>query len=252
MTAPVLVVVPTYDEAATIEQVLDTVLAQPLDLEVLVVDDASPDGTGRLVEARRATDPRVHVLHRAAKQGLGSAYRAGLRWGVERGHEVLVEMDADLSHDPGALPALVAATANADVVLGSRYVPGGAVANWPRHRLLLSRGGNLWVRLVTGMPLRDATSGLRAFRAPVLEAIGVDGLRSEGYAFQVETALQAWRGGFAVQELPITFTERRHGASKISRAIVLEASWRVLLWGLRGPRRAGSPHPASVRTGTPG
>lgn len=252
MTAPVLVVVPTYDEAATIERVLDAVLSQPLDLEVLVVDDGSPDGTGRLVGARAAADPRVHVLHRAAKLGLGSAYRAGLRWGLERGHEVLVEMDADLSHDPDALPALVAATAHSDVVLGSRYVPGGAVVNWPRQRLLLSRAGNLWVRLATGLPLRDATSGFRAFRAPVLEALDVDGLRSEGYAFQVETALQAWRAGFAVSELPITFTERRHGASKISRGIVLEACWRVLLWGLRRSRRATAPHPDSVRTRTPG
>ena len=252
MTAAVLVVVPTYDERATVEQVLDRVLAQPIDVEVLVVDDASPDGTGDLVAARAARDERVHLLRRPAKQGLGSAYRAGLRWGLDRGHVVLVEMDADLSHDPDALPALVDATSAADLVLGSRYVPGGAVANWPAHRLLLSRGGNLWVRLATGLPLRDATSGFRAFRAPVLEAIGVDRLRSEGYGFQVETALQAWRCGFAVRELPITFTERRHGASKISRSIVLEATWRVLLWGLRGPRHAAGTHPRSVRSASRG
>jgi len=252
VTARVLVVVPTYDERDTIGQVLDAVLAQPLDLEVLVVDDSSPDGTGDLVAARAEVDTRVHVLHRGGKQGLGSAYRAGLRWGLDRGHEVLVEMDADLSHDPDDLPALVGATTGADLVLGSRYVPRGAVVNWPRHRLLLSRGGNLWVRTATGLPLRDATSGFRAFRAPLLEAIGVDALHSEGYGFQVETALQAWRAGFVVEELPITFTERRHGASKISRAIVLEATWRVLLWGLRGPRRAGDPHARSVRSSARG
>lgn len=245
MSAGALVVVPTYDERATIDEVVARTLAHE-GLELLVVDDGSPDGTGRRVEELAADEPRLHVLHRPGKQGLGSAYRVGLRWGLDRGHDVLVEMDADLSHDPDVLPALVAATARADLVLGSRYVPGGGVENWAWSRRLLSRLGNVYVRLLTGVPLHDATSGFRAFRAPVLEAIAVDALRSEGYSFQLETALAAWRAGFVTTEVPITFTERRAGASKISRGIVLEALWRVLRWSLRRGRRPGRTHPASV------
>lgn len=242
-----LVVVPTYNEATTLPEVVTRALAAPVDIDVLIVDDASPDGTGQLADDLAAAHPEVHVLHRARKQGLGPAYRAGLGWGMERGYDVLVEMDADLSHDPAQLADLVAEAAHADLVIGSRYVPGGRIHNWPRHRLALSAGGNRYVQLVTGIPVRDATSGFRAFRRDVLIAIGLSELRSDGYAFQLETALQTWRAGFAIAEVPITFVERRAGASKISRAIVLEALWRVLLWGIKGPRGGGTVHPASVR-----
>lgn len=243
----VLVVVPTYDEIGTIAQVVDRVLASPVHADLLVVDDGSPDGTGALVERLAADEPRLHVLHRSAKSGLGSAYRAGLRWGLDHGAQVLVEMDADLSHDPDALPLLVAATQRADLVIGSRYVPGGGVENWPAHRLALSSGGNRWVRLCTGLPVRDATSGYRAFRAATLEGIGIDHLRSEGYSFQLETALVTWRRGFVTDEVPILFTERRTGASKISRGIIVEALWRVVQWGLQGPRGPSTVHPGSIR-----
>jgi dolichol-phosphate mannosyltransferase len=241
-----LVVVPTYDERGTIAELVHALRGLPDPPAVLVVDDASPDGTGQVADALAAVDPDVEVLHRDRKAGLGPAYRAGLRWGLDRGYEVLVEMDADLSHDPLVLPRLLAATGDADLVIGSRYVPGGGVERWPARRLLLSTAGNRYVRAVTGLPVHDATSGYRAFRRPVLTAIGIDSLRSDGYAFQVETALRAWRAGFAVTEVPIRFVERREGASKLSRRVVLEAIWRVLRWAA-GPRRPPTPHPASVR-----
>jgi dolichol-phosphate mannosyltransferase len=242
-----LVVVPTYDERGTITEVVHALRGLPDAPAVLVVDDASPDGTGQLADALAAADPGVEVLHRDRKAGLGPAYRAGLRWGLDRGYEVLVGMDADLSHDPLTLPRLLAATAAADLVIGSRYVPGGGVERWPARRLLLSTAGNRYVRAATGLPIRDATSGFRAFRRDVLTAIDIDALRSDGYAFQVETALRAWRAGFAVTEVPIRFVERREGASKLSRRVVVEAVWRVLRWAA-GPRRPPPPHPASVRS----
>jgi glycosyltransferase involved in cell wall biosynthesis len=242
-----LVVVPTYDERGTIAEVVHALRGLPESPAVLVVDDASPDGTGEVADALAAADPGVEVLHRDRKAGLGPAYRAGLRWGLDRGYEVLVEMDADLSHDPLTLPRLLAVTAAADLVIGSRYVPGGKVERWPARRLLLSTAGNRYVRAVTGLPIRDATSGFRAFRRHVLTAIDIDALRSDGYAFQVETALRAWRAGFAVTEVPIRFVERREGASKLSRRVVVEAVWRVLRWA-PGPRRPPRPHPASVRS----
>ncbi len=246
MTPRTLVVIPTYNERATLAELVDAALSAPVDVDLLIVDDGSPDGTGELADELAAAHAGVHVLHRPAKSGLGPAYRAGLGWGLERGYDVLVEMDADLSHDPAQLPDLVAATATADLAIGSRYVPGGRIRNWPRHRLALSAGGNRYVQAVTGMPLRDATSGYRAYRRAVLEAIGLAELRSDGYSFQLETALLTWRAGFRIAEVPITFTERRAGASKISRAIVLEALWRVLVWGVTGRRHAGAPHPSSV------
>lgn len=246
MSPRALVVVPTYNERETLPEVIERILSAPVDVDVLIVDDGSPDGTGALADEYAARSERVCVLHRPGKAGLGAAYRAGLGWGLAQGYDVLVEMDADLSHDPAQLPALLAAADRSDLVVGSRYVPGGRIENWPRRRLALSAGGNRYVRAVTGMPVHDATSGYRAFRAPVLEAIGLAGLRSDGYAFQLETALLTWRGGFRIEEVPITFVERRAGASKISRAIVVEAVWRVLAWGLRGPRRAGRRHPASI------
>lgn len=240
-----LVVVPTYNEADTIETVVARALAADPRVSVLVVDDGSPDGTGRLVDAL-AADPRVRVRHRPRKAGLGSAYVEGFTWGLDEGYTALCEMDADLSHDPDDLPRLLDALTGADLVIGSRYVPGGGVVDWPARRELLSRGGNRYVRLMTGLPLSDATSGFRAYRRELVEALDLGSVRSDGYAFQVETALRAWRLGFAVRELPITFTERRHGASKISRAIVREAVLRVAAWGLAGPRRPAGVHPRSI------
>lgn len=251
MTRRTLVVVPTYNERATLAEVVERALKAPVPLDLLVVDDASPDGTGQLAEALARRHPEVHVLHRPEKAGLGSAYRMGLAWGLERAYDVLVEMDADLSHDPGQLAELIADTDVSDLVIGSRYVPGGQVRNWPLHRRVLSAWGNRYVQLVTGIPVRDATSGFRAYRRAVLEEMHLERVRSEGYAFQLETVLWTWRSGFLVTEVPITFVERRAGASKISRSIIAEALWRVLLWGLAGPRQGGDPHPRSVATAWP-
>lgn len=247
-----LVVIPTYNEIENLEQVVREVLARPVGVDLMVVDDGSPDGTGQLADRLAADEPRLRVQHRTSKSGLGSAYRLGLGIGMDEGYDVLVEMDADLSHDPMSLDALIRATSNHDLVLGSRYVPGGGVVNWPWHRRALSAGGNKYVQLATGLPLHDATSGFRAFRRDVLEAIAVRDLRSEGYSFQLETALATWRAGFRVGEVPIIFTERRAGASKISRSIVIEALWRVLFWGLRGPRNPTTVHTRSVAAGNHG
>lgn len=244
-----LVVIPTYDERETLPVLLDKLWTGPADVDVLVVDDSSPDGTGVWAQQQADVTPRLEVLHRPGKQGLGAAYRAGLGWGLERGHEILVEMDADLSHDPSHLPEILAATRHADLVIGSRYVPGGGTSNWPWHRRALSAGGNAYVRLWTGMPLRDATAGYRAFRAPVLHAIGLSEMGSDGYSFQVETALSTHRAGFVIVEVPIMFAERTVGASKISRRIVVEAMGRVVTWGLRGPRSPAGRHPDSVAAG---
>ena len=250
-----LVVVPTYEEHGTLAELVAPVRALALSgtaPDVLVVDDASPDGTGALADTLAAADAGVHVLHRQAKAGLGSAYRAGLRWGLDRGYDALVEMDADLSHAPRELPALVAGLNRADLVIGSRYVPGGDVRQWTAGRIALSTWGNRYVRGLTRLPVHDATSGFRAFRAPVLQAIALDALTSDGYAFQVETALRAWRAGFVLAEVPITFVERREGASKLSRRVVAEAVWRVPAWGvagLAGGRSRRGPHPDSVAAG---
>ncbi|HUH07422.1 MAG TPA: polyprenol monophosphomannose synthase [Egibacteraceae bacterium] len=241
----VLVVVPTYNEALSLERVVTGVLNA--DADVLVVDDGSPDGSGALADRLAAENERVRVLHRPAKAGLGSAYRTGFRWGLAQGFDLLCEMDADLSHDPADVPRLIAAAAQADLVIGSRYVPGGTVVDWPPHRRALSRVGNRYARLATGLPVTDSTSGFRVFRRAVLEAIDLDTIGSEGYSFQIEMALRAWRLGFRISELPITFVERREGASKISRAIVFEALWRILQWGIAGPRRPPQrPHRKSV------
>lgn len=243
--ARVLVVIPTYDERETLPVLLPRVLAETT-VDVLVVDDASPDGTGEWAEQVAASEPRVRVLHRPGKQGLGAAYRAGLGWGMEHGYELLVEMDADLSHDPSHLPAMVAAAEHADLVLGSRYVDGGGTENWPWHRRALSSGGNAYVRLLTGLPVHDATSGYRVFRAAVLDEIDLANLTSEGYSFQLETVLAAHRAGFTIHEVPITFVERTAGASKISRRIVVEAMGRVVGWAAKRPRHPDGRHPRSV------
>lgn len=244
---PALVVVPTYDERKTLPRLLPLILDGPTGVDVLVVDDSSPDGTGEWAEEVAATEPRLHVLHRPGKQGLGAAYRAGLGWGLDRGYDLMVEMDADLSHDPDYLPALLAAATDADLVLGSRYVPGGGTVNWPWHRRALSFGGNVYVRTLTGVPVHDATSGYRVFRRAVLEEIGLADLTSEGYSFQLETVLAAHRVGFVLDEVPIRFVERTIGASKISRRIVVEAMARVLAWAVQRPRHPDGLHPRSVR-----
>jgi dolichol-phosphate mannosyltransferase len=231
----VVVVMPTYDEAATLPTTLARLRDAVPQAHVLVVDDDSPDGTGRLADAIAAEDRAVDVLHRSGKQGLGSAYVAGFRWALERGARVVVEMDADGSHQPEELPRLLQALdgpGGPDLVIGSRWVPGGRVVNWPRHREVLSRAGNTYTRLALGMPVRDATAGFRAFRAPVLAALPLGDVASQGYCFQVDLAWRVIRSGGTVLEVPITFVERAEGRSKMSRAIVREALLRVTLWGV--------------------
>jgi len=235
-TRNVLVVVPTYDEVDNLESVAIRLHAAVPEASLLVVDDASPDGTGQLADGLAAEHPWLHVLHRTNKAGLGAAYVAGFGWAREHGYDVVVEMDADGSHAPEELPRLLTALESADVVLGSRWVPGGRVVNWPRSRELLSRGGNWWTRRMLRLPLCDATGGYRAYRRGVLDALPLAEVASHGYCFQVDLAWRAWRGGWRVVEEPITFVERQRGESKMSRAIVLEALWRVTWWGLRSRR----------------
>lgn len=228
----VLVVIPTYDEVDNVERVVRGVRAAAPAADVLVVDDGSPDGTGDRADALAAADPQVHVLHRQDKAGLGAAYRAGFGWGLPRGYEVLVEMDADLSHQPHQLPAVLAGLdTGADLSLGSRWIPGGAVRDWPRHRRWLSRGGNAYVRLVLGVPVHDATGGFRALRRGTLEVIGIDRVASQGYCFQVDVVRRVAAAGLAIVEVPIEFVERERGYSKMDGAIVAEALWRVSAWG---------------------
>ena len=229
----ILVIVPTYNERDNIESIVARVLQSVPEANLLVADDSSPDGTGKIADELAIADPRVHVLHRPEKAGLGAAYIAGFRWGLERGHDVLVEMDADGSHAPEQLPRLLAALCDADVVLGSRWVAGGTVVNWPKSRELISRSGNLYTRVALGMPLRDATGGYRAYRRGVLESIDLDSVASQGYCFQVDLAWRAARAGFRVVEVPITFADRERGESKMSGSIVREALWRVTQWGAR-------------------
>ena len=243
----VLVIVPTYNEAMNLGDTVARARAAVPEADVLVVDDNSPDGTGRLADELSAADPAVHVLHRQEKDGLGAAYVAGFRWARDRGYDVLVEMDADGSHQPEELPRLLSALRSADVVLGSRWIEGGDVRNWPRSRKLLSLGGNVYTRVALGLPLHDATGGFRAYRRAVLAALPLDGVHSQGYCFQVDLAWQAWRAGFRVVEVPITFVERTLGQSKMSRAIVVEALWRVTWWSLTSRRgHPRSRHPSSI------
>jgi dolichol-phosphate mannosyltransferase len=234
----VLVIVPTYNERENLPLIVARVRAAVPAAHLLVADDASPDGTGQLADHLAADDPNVHVLHRPGKAGLGAAYLDGFDWGTRHGFDVLVEMDADGSHQPEQLPALLERVeAGADVAIGSRYVPGGAVQNWPKHREILSRGGNLYVRLMLAIPTRDATAGYRAYRTTALEKLNLSDVQSQGYCFQVDLTRRAIQAGLRVDEVPITFVERTQGASKMSRAIVAEALWMVTRWGTRG--RAG-------------
>lgn len=226
-----LAIIPTYNEKDNLETIVERLRKSVPSASVLIVDDSSPDGTGAIADRLAATDPQVHVLHRPAKAGLGAAYVAGFDWALARDYDVIIEMDADGSHAPEQLPRLIKALEHSDMVLGSRWVPGGSVEDWPRWRELLSRGGNLYTRLALGIQLRDATGGYRAYRRAVLDKIDYSGARSEGYCFQVDLAWRALRAGFAVTEVPITFAERQHGQSKMSGAIVREALWRVTEWG---------------------
>ncbi|MBU6366259.1 MAG: polyprenol monophosphomannose synthase [Gemmatimonadetes bacterium] len=227
-----LVIVPTYNESENVTRIVPLILRQDPGLEVLVVDDNSPDGTGALADAMAADDPRVHVLHRAAKEGLGRAYLAGFRWALDRAYDYVFEMDCDFSHDPSHLPEFLAAIREADLVLGSRYRGGKVtVVNWPMSRLLLSYAANAYARLVTGLRLWDGTGGFKCFRRSVLEAIPLDRVRSNGYAFQIEMSFRAWKRGFRIAEIPIVFHDRTEGESKMSRRIIREAVWMV--WRLR-------------------
>lgn len=233
-----LVIVPTYNERFNIARLIPAVLAQHPSLEVLVVDDGSPDGTGAIVDAIAATDNRVHVIHRAAKMGLGTAYITGFRWALERKYDLVFEMDADFSHNPDRLPEFLAAIAEADLVLGSRYQNGHVnVVNWPMSRLFLSYAANIYARAVTGLPIFDATGGFKCFRRNVLESIDLSSVKSNGYAFQIEMSFRAWKRGFRLIEIPIVFVDRTEGESKMSKRIVREAVWmvwRLRWWGLTG------------------
>ncbi|HEV8305703.1 MAG TPA: polyprenol monophosphomannose synthase, partial [Gemmatimonadales bacterium] len=223
-----LVVIPTYNESANLPNIVPQVLAQDPRLEVLVVDDNSPDGTGRMADELSRTDARVHVLHREGKLGLGTAYITAFRWALERGYDYVFEMDADFSHDPGYLKDFLKAIADADVVLGSRYLEGRvAVVNWPMGRLLLSYFANVYARWVTGLRIWDLTGGFKCFRRRVLEAIDLSQVRSNGYAFQIEMSVRAWRKKFTLREIPIVFVDRAEGQSKMNRSIVREAVWMV-------------------------
>lgn len=231
MTERVLVVVPTYNERVNVPLIVPAILGQDPRIDVLVVDDSSPDGTGELADQLAAENPRVHVLHRSQKEGLGKAYIAGFRWALDHGYDLIFEMDADFSHDPRFLPTFLDAIQDADLVIGSRYKTGVNVINWPISRLLLSLGANQYARLVTGLPLADSTGGFKCFRRRVLEAIPLERVRSNGYAFQIEMSYLAWRKGFRLKEIPIVFTDRVEGHSKMNRKIVREAVWMV--WWLR-------------------
>jgi dolichol-phosphate mannosyltransferase len=227
-----LVVIPTYNERENLPRLIPSVLEQDARLEVLIVDDASPDGTGAIADELAAQEARVHVLHRAGKLGLGTAYLDGFRWGLARDFDCLFEMDADFSHDPAHLPQFLDAIREFDVVLGSRYLHGRVtVVNWPMGRLLLSYFANIYARKVTGLPIADATGGFKCFRREVLEAIPLDQVESNGYAFQIEMSFRAWKKGFRLGEIPIMFVDRDIGESKMSKKIVREAVWRV--WRLR-------------------
>ena len=228
MAERVLVVIPTYNEATNLLQLIPQVLAQDPRLEVLIVDDNSPDGTGGMADEIARASSRVHTLHREGKLGLGTAYITGFKWAMERSYDFIFEMDADFSHDPRHLPDFLTAIEDADLVLGSRYLQGRVtVVNWPMSRLMLSYLANIYARLFTGLPIWDLTGGFKCFRRRVLEAIDLSQVVSNGYAFQIEMSVRAWRKGFKIREIPIVFVDRTEGQSKMNRAIVREAVWKV-------------------------
>ncbi len=227
----VLVVIPTYNEAENIEEIIKKSLSVSPNVEILVVDDGSPDGTGDIVDKISKENPRVHLLRRPGKMGLGSAYVTGFKYALENGYEWVIEMDADFSHDPKDIPRFLELAKENDLVIGSRYTNGISVVNWPIKRLLLSYFANVYARIVTGVPIKDLTGGFKCFKRRVLEAIDLDGIMSDGYAFQIEMNYHAWKKGFKVKEMPIIFVERRAGKSKMSKRIIWEALW--LVWKLR-------------------
>ena len=229
----VVMVMPTYNEAANLEWIVGRLREVQPEVDVLVVDDGSPDGTGAIADRLAAADPQVKVVHRAEKQGLGAAYRHGFRIALDEGYDVVGEMDADGSHQPEELHRLLAALLEADLVIGSRWVPGGSVVNWPFRREALSRGGNLYVRLLLGIPVRDATAGYRLFRRATLEKIDLQSVRSTGYVFQTDMAYRTLQAGLRVTEVPIEFVERVRGDSKMSGAVARESLQRITAWGLR-------------------
>ncbi len=226
-----LVIIPCYNEVENIRQIIASVLGTNKDLHLLIIDDNSPDGTGKTAEEVALHDPRISVLHRPQKLGLASAYITGFKYAIEKGYDILFEMDADFSHDPKYLSRFLAEIKDHDVVIGSRYIQGVNVVNWPMSRLLLSYGANMYARMITGMPLRDSTSGFKCFRRTVLENIDFSRITSEGYAFQIEVNFLCWKKGFKLCEIPIIFVDRRAGKSKISRKIIVEAMW--VVWKLR-------------------
>lgn len=227
-----LIVIPTYNERENIEKLLRELLALPFDLGVLVVDDNSPDGTGTFVREWAQREPRIHSLHREGKLGLGSAYIKGFKWALaETDAKYIFEMDADFSHDPGAIAEFLERIQEVDLVVGSRYINGITVMNWPLSRLILSVGANIYTRIVTGLPIRDATGGFKCFRREVLQALPLDAIRSDGYSFQIEMNYHAWKRGFRIHEMPIVFVDRLVGTSKMSRRIIWEAAF--LVWKLR-------------------
>jgi dolichol-phosphate mannosyltransferase len=233
-----LVIIPTYNERENISRIIEAILEKDPRLEILVVDDGSPDGTGDIVETIGRSNSRVHLLRREKKLGLGTAYIAGFKWALERRYDYIFEMDADFSHDPGHLPEFLRAIETADLVIGSRYRGGRVtVVNWPMSRLLLSYFANVYARIVTGVPLWDLTAGFKCFRRAVLESIDLNDVRSNGYAFQIEVHFRSWRKKFRIVEIPIVFVDRTEGTSKMSKAIVREAVWmvwRLRFWALRG------------------
>ena len=233
-----LVIIPTFNERENIGEMIARLLDLPCGLEVLVVDDGSPDGTAELVQAWMEREPRVHLLQRPGKLGLGSAYRDGFRYALEHGAEFIFEMDADFSHDPAAIPRFLEAAKEADLVLGSRYLDGKvAVVNWPLDRLILSYTANVYSRVVTGLPVHDATGGFKCFRRRALEAVRLDRVASDGYAFQIEMSFKCWKKGLRIREIPIVFTDRRAGVSKMNRRIIWEAAglvWRLRLMSILG------------------
>jgi dolichol-phosphate mannosyltransferase len=233
--APVLVIIPTYNERENIEPIVARVHQSNPQVHVLIADDNSPDGTGEIADKLAADDDRVKVMHRAGKQGLGAAYIAGFQWGMANGYQVLIEMDADGSHRPEDLPALLGALEQrgADLVIGSRYVKGGEIKNWPKSREFLSKGGNTYIHLVMGLKVRDVTAGYRVFRRATLEAIGLDSVRSAGYCFQTDLTRRVHNAGLKIVEVPITFIERERGQSKMNRSIVVESLWRATSWGVQ-------------------
>ncbi|KRC63290.1 hypothetical protein ASE12_00055 [Aeromicrobium sp. Root236] len=240
-----IVIIPTYNEALGVRITLDAVLRTAPDIDILVVDDSSPDGTGEVVKAHPRYPTQIHLLTRPQKNGLGAAYRAGFTWALDRGHDVIVQMDADLSHPPAKIPELIAALGHTDIAIGSRYVKGGGVGNWTLRRRLISRAGNAYVRMVLGLRVRDATAGFRAFRREALVTLGALESQSNGYSFQIENTWRAARLGLTTTEVPITFTDRTVGVSKMSPDIVREAVLRVLAWRWHEIRRRP---PAPVTT----